>query len=219
MNVHTTDYHAVRIGPRLAHGAGMLALLIWLSAGCGSHPAYFRGDVAAIADSTPVAVLPLVNLSKDVNAPDIVLNAVLVELLATQRFHVVDPGQVEQAIQSERIRFSDRLSPETLHALAAALGVKYVFVGTVSEYAFVREAGADVPSVSFSLRMIACDTGNIVWAATHAKRGDDSETVFTLGRIDTLEELTTVAAHEMTQTLMPENRNKHKKTEPEKSKP
>jgi TolB-like protein len=193
-------------------------VLLVLCAGCGSSPAYYRGDVTSIAPGTAVAVLPLVNLSKDVDAPDIVMNAVIVELLATQRFHVVDPGQVEQAVQNERIRFSDRLSPETLHALAAALGVNYVFVGSVNEYQLVHESGADVPTVSFALRMIACDTGNIVWAATHAKRGDDSETMFTLGRIDTLEELTTVAAHEMTQTLLPENKDKHK-TEPGKSTP
>jgi TolB-like protein len=214
MNGSTKNHHAARTGHRLA---GALAGMLLLCAGCDSHPAYYRGDVAAIAEGTPVAVLPLVNLTKDVNAPDIVMNAVTVELLATQRFRVIDPGVVEQAMQNERIRFSDRLPPETLHALAAALGVNYVFVGTVNEYQLVRDSGRDVPAVSFALRMIACDSGNIVWAATHAKRGDDSETMFTLGRIDTLEELTTVAAREMTSTLLPEN-TRHK-AEPGKSTP
>jgi TolB-like protein len=180
-----------------------LAVLVAVCAGCGSHPSYYKGEVAALPDSTPVAVLPLVNFTPDVNAPDIVANAVMVELLGTGRFRVVDPGRVEQAIQNERIRFSDRLPPETLHALSTALGVKYVFVGTVSDFGFVRETGVDIPIVSFALRMVNCDTGAITWAATHSKRGDDSEKVFTLGRIDTLEELTTAAAHEMTLTMLP----------------
>jgi TolB-like protein len=197
------------------------ALLVAVCAGCGGHPAYYNGDVAALPDTTAVAILPLVNLTQDVNAPELVMNAVMVELLATHHFHVVDPGRVEQAIQDARIRFSDRLPPETLHTLAAALGVKYVFVGTVNEFQFVRESGFDVPTVSFALRMVACDSGNIVWAASHSKRGDDNESVFALGRIDTLEELATVTAHEMTQTMFPDGHKTGKKnqTEPEKNTP
>ena len=190
----------------------VLAALVAVCAGCGSHPAYYKGGAAALPDSTPVAVLPLMNFTADVNAPDIVANAVMVELLASGRFRVVDPGLVEEAIQNQRIRFSDRLPPETLHALATALGVKYVFVGTVSDFGFVRESGVDIPTVSFALRMVDCDNGSIVWAATHSKRGDDSEKMFTLGRIDTLEELTTLAAHEMTLTMLPEKTRTSKKT-------
>jgi len=191
--------------------AGLLALSLAVSAGCGSHPAYYRGDVASVPFGSRVAVLPLVNLSKEVNAPDVVMNALVVELLAVNRFDVVDPGLVDEVIRRERIRLTDRLPLEMLQALGTALAVDYVFVGTVSEYQIVRDAQENIPTVSIALRMVSCSTGNIVWAATHSKRGDDSESMFRLGRVDTLEELTTLTAREMTRTFMPETNNNQKR--------
>jgi curli biogenesis system outer membrane secretion channel CsgG len=182
----------------------LAALSLALSAGCGSKPEYYRGDITSVQVGTRVAVLPLVNLCSDETAPDVVMNALVVELLATNRFTVVDPGIVEEAVQKERLRLTDRLPLAKLQALGAALTVDYVFVGSVNEFGMVRDLQEELPTVSIALRMVSCSTGNIVWAATHTKRGDDSESVFRLGRIGTLEKLTAVTAHEMMPTLLPD---------------
>ena len=183
---------------------GLLAILVPATAGCGSNPAYYQGGVTTVPVGSRVAVLPLVNLTRDANAADVVMSALVVELLATKRFTVVDPGSVEEEVQRRRLRLTDRLPPDALQALGAALAVEYVFVGAINEYQMVRDLQEDIPAVSIALRMVSCSTGNIVWAATHSKRGDDSETMFRLGRIHTLEELTTVVAREMTRTCVPE---------------
>jgi TolB-like protein len=198
-------------------GASLLAIGLAACAGCGSNPSYFRGDVASVPDTSRVAVLPLVNLTSNVNASDVVLNALVVELLATHRLNVVDPGLVDEVVQRQRLRLTDRLSLPALQAVGAALGVQYVFVGTVNEYTLVRDEQAVIPTVSIALRMVSCTTGNIVWASTHAKRGDDSETMFRLGRISSLEELATVTAREMTATFMADkaaNKREHGKSTP-----
>ena len=183
---------------------GLVVLCVAFTAGCGSKPAYYRNDTAGVEPGTRVAVLPLVNLTRDVNAPDVVMNAIVVELLATNRFVVVDPGIVDEVIQRERIRLTDRIPLETLQGLGAALGVDYVFVGSVNEYQMTKEAQDFIPTVSIALRMVSCTTGAIVWASTHAKRGNDTESIFTLGRVDTLEELTSIIAREMAETVLPD---------------
>lgn len=183
--------------------AGMLAWSLLVAGGCGSDPAYYRNDVTRAEPGSRVAVLPLVNLTKDVNAPDVVMNALVVELLATHRFVVVDPGIVDEVIQRERIRLTDRIPLEVLQGLGASLGVDYVFVGSVNEYQMSRVSQDYIPTVSIALRMVSCSSGSIAWASTHSRRGDDSETVFTLGRVNTLEELTTITAREMAHTVVP----------------
>lgn len=187
---------------------GLLGLALLASAGCGSKPSYYRNDVAAVEPGSRVAVLPLVNMTRDVNAPDIVMNALVVELLATHRFVVVDPGVVDEVIQRERIRLTDRIPLETLQKVGATLGVDHVFMGSVNEFEMTRQSQDFVPTVSIALRMVSCSTGTIVWASTHSRRGDDAESIFTLGRVETLEELTSIAAREMTRTVVPPAGNK-----------
>jgi hypothetical protein len=200
------------ITQRLA--AGLLGLAVLASAGCAGKPSYYRNEVAAVEPGSRVAVLPLVNMTRDVNAPDIVLNALVVELLATNRFVVVDPGVVDEVIQREQIRLTDRIPLETLQKVGAALGVDHVFMGSVNEFDMARQSQDLVPTVSIALRMVACSTGTITWASTHSRRGDDGESIFTLGRVETLEELTSIAAREMTRTVFPSGAKK--KPNPEK---
>lgn len=203
---------------RIERGRGKtaaLALCLALAAGCGSKPSYYRNDMAAVEPGSRVAALPFVNLTKDVNAPDVVMNAFLVELLATNRFTVVDPGVVDDVIQQERIRLTDRIPLESLQALGAKLGVDYVFVGSVNDYQEVKESQGYVPTVSISMRMVSCGTSAIAWAATHSLRGDARESIFSLGRVENIEELATIAVREMTRTLIPENeRKKQEKSTP-----
>jgi len=169
--------------------------------GCGNAPEYYRGGIASVAEGARIAVLPLVNFSRDERAPDIVGTSLVVELLATNRFTVVDPGLVEEHILSNRLRLTDRLPLESLQKIGADLGVEYVIVGSVNEFGMMPKANEALPTVSFAVRMVSCSTGAIVWAATHSKRGDDAESMFALGRIETIEELCAVAAREVTETL------------------
>ncbi len=182
---------------------GLLAMSWMFATGCGSKPSYYRSDATIAEPGSRVAVLPLVNLTRDANAPEVVMNALVVELLATHRFVVIDPGVVDDVVQRQRIRLTDRIPLETLQSLGASLGVDYVFVGSVNEYQMSKDAQDMVPTVSIALRMVSCGTGAIAWASTHSKRGDDAETIFTLGRVETLEELTSIAAREMTRTVVP----------------
>lgn len=184
-----------------------IVLVLILNA-CSPHPQYFRRYGSYFDVTGTLAALPLVNLSKYSQAEVIVMNALIVELLDSQLFQIVDPGLVEEFVLRHRLRVTDRLPLETLREVGEQLGVEYVLVGSVNEFDFMHESRGMTPTVSVSLRIVTCSNGRIVWAATHSKRGDDSETVFGLGRVETLEQLAAITVKELAETLKPDGGTK-----------
>ena len=114
---------------------------------------------------------------------------------------MVDPGEVQALVLQKRIRLADRLPLSTLQEIGTELGCRYVLVGSVNAFGMVSEASMSYPSVSLTMRMVRCSDGRIVWAGSHARRGDDTETVFGMGRVATLEQLTEKAVAELLESL------------------
>ena len=171
-----------------------------LLVGCSSNPNYYRSDLQ-LDETATLAVLPLVNLSKYTEASEIVMNSLLVELLDLDVFEIVDPGIVDEVILQKRIRYTDRLPMETMQELGSRMGASYLLLGSIHQFDMITDRVEILPVISISLRIVGSETGTIVWAATHTKRGDDTESIFGLGRIDTLERLTAVTVKEITGTL------------------
>ncbi|HEX5133208.1 MAG TPA: GNA1162 family protein [Candidatus Krumholzibacteria bacterium] len=178
--------------------AALAAAMLW---GCAGAPASFRANVDGVQPGDTVAVLPLVNLSQQQNAPDVVFNAVFVELLEIADYAVVDPGLVQDMVLRLRLRLTDRLPLETLQQIGQELGCRYVLEGTVNAYGMVNDGPDAYPSVAVTMRMVRCADGRIVWAGSHARRGDDTETVFGMGRVGTLEQLAQTTVSELMQSL------------------
>lgn len=171
-----------------------------LLGGCSSNPNYYRSDLQ-LEETATLAVLPLVNLSKYTEASEIIMNSLLVELLDLNVFEIVDPGIVDEVILQKRIRYTDRLPMATMQELGSRMGASYLLLGSVIQFDMITDRVDILPVISISLRIVGSETGIIVWAATHTKRGDDAESVFGLGRIDTLERLAAVTVKEITRTL------------------
>jgi TolB-like protein len=168
--------------------------------GCASNPQYFRSDLNLDEPAT-LAVMPLVNLSKYDEAGAVVMNSLLIQLLDKGFFQIVDPGLVDHAVLERRIRFTDRLPLATMQDLGDTLNAEYMLLGTVNEFDMITDRTETVPLVSISLRIVRSESGTIFWAATHTRRGDDAESVFGLGRIRTLEQLTAIAVKDIAGTL------------------
>jgi TolB-like protein len=169
---------------------------------CSSNPHHFHAEPSTFDRTGAVAVLPLTNLTQYDKAADVVMNALVVELLDSA-FKVVDPGIVEIIVLEKRLRLTDRLALETIQEIGARLQVTYLLVGSIHEFAMIRDRSDALPAVSISLRIIGVSDGRIVWAATHSRRGDDAESVFGLGRISTAEQLATAMVKQMIDTLRP----------------
>jgi TolB-like protein len=192
----------------------MIVLALQAAMGCSGGARYFRTSPGQLKAPATIAVMPLLNMSRYEQAETIVMHTVVVELLNIKDgraakiwkidrplFEVVDPGLVETVILEKRLRFTDRLSLEQLQEMGERLSVEYLLVGTVNEFDFVNDGNVRLPSVSISLRIVTCANGKMVWASTHSKRGDDAETVFGLGRVESLEQLAAKTVREMTKTL------------------
>jgi TolB-like protein len=177
--------------------------MLLLPSGCAESPQYYRGGIPEVAAAKTIAALPLVNFSQYEEASDIVLNSLIVELLETRIFKVIDPGIVDTIVLEKRLRLTDRLPLAALQELGKQLGVEYLLVGSINEYSMIHGRNTQLPTVSISLRIVVCESGQIIWASTHSRRGDDEESLFGIGRIESLEQLASVTVTEMINTLKP----------------
>lgn len=145
-----------------------------------------------------MAILPFDNLSTAQGAAKAMENFVLVEFLKITNLTVVEPGTVGASLSEERVRLATNISRETLVKLGAALGVDLIMIGVVNEYQMQRLSGAsgsgETPVLSVSVRILDAKTGGIVWAVNASRSGNDAETIFGMGRIQSMHELAAVTA-------------------------
>ena len=79
-----------------------------------------------------------------------------------------------------------------------------VILGSVDEYEVRQERTGAVPVVAISIRMLEVQTGDILWAVSNARDGDDWETIFGFGKIVSLSQLAQKVVSEMMASLKQE---------------
>lgn len=169
--------------------------------GCGPSLKSFAGKDLKRGEGVKMAILPFENLSKAQGAGKSMENFVLVEFLKHAGVRIVDPGEVAAILSKERVRLATSIPKETLIALGKGLGVDLFMVGTLHDFDMQLATGAggsgQIPVVAVSLRILDASTGEIVWASNVARRGNDRETVFGIGRIHSLNNLAEETAAEL----------------------
>jgi len=116
-----------------------------------------------------VAVLPFENLSTDQGASARVTHLFITELLATDAFDIVEPGEVLSATGRMNVTRFDLLSEEQAKQLGQALGVQGIILGTVNESTGARAAANEGTVVTLDVRMIETESAQTVWSATHTE--------------------------------------------------
>jgi hypothetical protein len=69
--------------------------------------------------------------------------------------------------------------------------------GSVLEYGSVRTPEGEYPSVGVSLRLLDARDGRTAWSAMRVITGQDRESVFGMGRVRNLDQLTERLAREL----------------------
>jgi TolB-like protein len=157
----------------LAHRPGRLVLLgLSLSlAGCASGMATtrFTNPKFDFGYVERVAVIPFENLSSDPTAGARVTRLVVTELLASGAVDVVEPGEVQAALDRLGARITTP-STEQVVSLGGSLGVQAVIVGSVTQSEILRSGAVGIPVVSLDVHMLESETGAAVWAASHTEK-------------------------------------------------
>jgi TolB-like protein len=118
-----------------------------------------------------VAVIPLENLSSDQGAAFRATRILVTEILSTDAFEVVEPGETARVLAKFGTVRTGELAQEELTSIGKELGVQGLFLGSVDESSTLRSGSSNVNVVTMTLRLVETDTGATVWSATHSEGG------------------------------------------------
>lgn len=117
--------------------------------------------------------------------------------MASGSLEMVEPGQVDGAMDALAIRGGGSLTPAQMKALGDTLRTPYLLLGSVLESGQIQGATGSVPAVGATLRLVEAATGRVLWAGVHFRSGEDRETVFGWGREQSAERLVFQLAQDM----------------------
>ena len=179
-------------GKRLAAAA-----LVLLLATAGAPPVRHSVGGAVPMDHPRVALLPFENLAGREEQSQLFTQVFFAGVVASGAFEMIDPSQVDLAMDSLGVRASGSMTPREIRAMGDTLHVRYLLLGSVLESGTVTSDDGPLPAVGASLRLVEVTSGRVVWAGVHFRSGDDHETVFGWGRVKSLEKLVNQMATEM----------------------
>ncbi len=147
----------------------LLGLLLSLP-GCysgGAPPieSYVRENTNVMLIRT-IAVLPFEGSGRTARIRELTIT----QLLANNMFDVIDKGLVDKFMQQEAIQGGAPLDIFTLRRIGESLDVKAVMLGSVEEVTNSR-GSASYDEITMTLRIIECETGQILWQASGMRSG------------------------------------------------
>lgn len=182
-----------RIG-RMISAPAISLLLVFLAGmmatGCGGPRTYIHPN-AGLDSVKKVVVMPFGNLSSDTNAGGKVRIYFVIELLKTGAFDVMDIGESDRLLKAASLSYEASPMPAIgisrggattteeaedpsvplSNKIGQALKVQAILAGSVNTYSSERIGEQSVPEVNVTARLIDAETGVIIWAGNHTRRG------------------------------------------------
>ncbi len=201
----------------------IIVLLTFLAgiimAGCSGPRTYIHPmGVSAVRK---IVVLPMGNLSNDGKAGDKVRMNFVIELLKTENFDVIDIGEADRLLGIAGLSYGGangvpsalaigiskdgEEGPDTSIPVSKKIGdalkVHAIFVSSVDTYSSERVRNETVPEVTISARLIDAETGIIVWASTHTRRGSPGIPILGWRKMTSLSLVSRQAVEDMAKDL------------------
>lgn len=165
-------------------------------AGCGGPRTYIHPN-PGLDMVKKVVVMPFDNLSTNASAGEKVRISFVIELLRSGNFDVLDVGEADRLLKTAGLSYNAVRSPAPVMAprgrptavdeaaekeagdtfvplskeIGEALGVQALLLGSVDTYSLERTRNESVPEVTVTARLVDVETGVIIWASTHTRRG------------------------------------------------
>lgn len=156
-------------GTRLA-AAVVLATAL---AGCAAPTRLYVNPQADLTLYKKIAVLPFTNLSAQQFAGDRVSRAFTTELIMTDRFQVVEAGELAQILDRAGggPDAQGGYDPQKLKDACQQLQATGYVRGAVTEYQMQRNGQDEIPVLGFDAELVDVATGNIVWRVSISRHG------------------------------------------------
>lgn len=135
-----------------------------------------------------IAVLPMDNFSLEPDMETFLYDSVY-EQLQTKGYRRISVEKVKKVMDDLGIQTSGQLQGISLKRLSEVLNTDAVFMGQVDQSASIHEGVYDAIVVSCSLRLIDCNTGNVLW------RSEQWRTAHRQWQLDPFNALLNLAAH------------------------
>ena len=153
-----------------------ITLLAWGQMAFGIWGIVLAGPPETLAPPPRVAVLPFANYAEAPEAMPLVMSLVRQEL-ERKNVQLVDSQTVADALRAHRVRRTNELDVDQLHALSDELAA-YLLVGSLDRCVESNGAG----EVALSARLIYAPNASIEWTGTASRHTQDGIRLLELGR-------------------------------------
>jgi TolB-like protein len=118
-----------------------------------------------------VAVIPFENLSDSPGAASRATRFFISELLASESFDVIEPGEVGSVLASVLTVRTGDLTKEQIMKIGKELKVQGLFFGSLNESSSSRSGSVQTHTVALVVRLVDVESGETVWSATNTSGG------------------------------------------------
>lgn len=144
-----------------------------------------------------VCVLPLVNSTRTPDAARVFGEVLALRLAAAEGFEAVEPARLRAAALKAKVGSFVNAGSAELLKLGSAVGTTLFLRGTVYTYDDATDRGITTPAVQVELSLVDVETGKVLWAAQHERKGDDYAGLLMIGSVSNAVSLADRVATEM----------------------
>lgn len=161
--------------------------MLLLVVGCsGTQRLQTRIMAEADLNICSVALMPFENWTRQKELPLLAGRIFASQLIASQRFHLVQEGDVGQFMLRQRLRPGSPLYQDHFFALDEQLKLDAVIQGRIVDTgSIVQRGGLSVPFLSLHLDMYDARTGRLLLNSVHHRWGDEYRKAMHFGVITT----------------------------------
>lgn len=150
----------------------VLSIVLIVTVACSSLSRQtYRDPKMDIGSIYTVAIMPLTNLTRDLQASERVRDVLMTMLLASGNVYVVPPGEVAKQVQLAGVANPPTPTTDEIMKLGKMLKVEAIITGVVKEYGEVRAGAASASLISLSVQMTEVQTGKVVSSVSSTKGG------------------------------------------------
>ena len=146
-------------------------------------PALFLSPRLRATPPDRVVVLPFRNRSDQPHAGQVAAELTACALAAALPVELYDGGDATRRLLERGWRTGLPVGREEVTSLAGDPGVDAVLMGDVDFWDEGSVAGGRPPELAVSFRLLDAATGDILWAAEHERRGDETRSFYEAGNV------------------------------------